>query len=205
MSPADRLVAQLRDMLDRGGTPLFVGIDGGSGSGKSTLASAVTDRLRDGADPVATTVIDGDDFYLGGSAAQWDRRSAAQNADRVIDWRHQREVLQALRRDGAAQWAPFDWDAETWETDEPPHVATPVLVRAAPVVILEGVYSCRPELHDLLDLRVLVDVPRLVVEQRVRAREGEDHRPDWERRWRRAEDHYFDVTMTPERFDMVLG
>ena len=203
MTSADRLVARVRDLLGRD-EPLIVGIDGGSGSGKSTLAAAVAERLLGGTDPVATIVIDGDDFYRGGSAAQWDRRTAAQNADVVIDWRRQREVLQALRRDGTAQWAPFDWDAGTWESEEPPHVPTPVLVRAVPVVVLEGVYSCRPELHDLLDLRVLVEVPRPVQEQRALEREGDDHRPDWELRWRRAEDHYFGATMTPERFDMVL-
>lgn len=203
--PASVLVTRLLDEIDPAHGPLVVGLDGRSGSGKSTLAAAVSSGIAEaghGAD--AVTVIEGDEFYEGGSAETWDSRTAAQNADRVMDWRRQRDVLDQLRRTGVAAWHPFDWESDDWASDAVPLAPTPVVARSAPVILLEGAYSCRPELHDLLDLRVLLDVPHDVRRRRRLEREGDDHRPDWDARWSAAEDHYFGTTMTPDRFDLVL-
>ena len=83
--------AQALDWLDQqvAGSELtvFVGIDGRSGSGKSTLAARTADRRGD------TVVIEGDQFYAGGSAGTWDQRSIEDRASLVIDWRRQRTVL----------------------------------------------------------------------------------------------------------------
>ena len=75
----------------------------------------------------------------------------------------------------------------------------------AQVVILEGVYSCRPELADLFDLRVLYDARREVRLQRIAEREGADYRTDWNRRWEEAEQWYFTQVMPPHAFDLVLS
>src|SRR5690606_32364126 len=120
---------------------------------KSTLATHVG-RLLGEQHQLDTTVIEGDDFYAGGSAAAWDARTAEEKATSVIDWARQREVLSDLRRHGSATWFAFDWDAPSWDGDDPPMVVDAIWVGITPVVILEGAYSCRPELADLLDLRV---------------------------------------------------
>ncbi|MEV1293962.1 hypothetical protein [Pseudonocardia sp. NPDC049635] len=199
------LAARLRPP-GAGRRPLFAGLDGRSGAGKSTLAQALTQDVGPAGDgPGQVTVIEGDEFYGGGSAEVWDRRSAAEKVDRVIDWRRQRDVLERLRRHGVAEWHGFDWDSEDWDSEIIPLVAAPTVVRAAPVVVLEGVYSCRPELHDLLDLRVLLEVPRHVRRRRLLDRDGDEYRADWDARWSAAEDHYFGTVMPPERFDLVLG
>ena len=72
------------------------------------------------------------------------------------------------------------------------------------MVILDGAYSARPELADLFDLRVLLDVPRRVRRERLLRREGERDRAEWEARWGEAEDLYFETLMPPESFDLVL-
>lgn len=103
--------------------PFFVGNDGHSGAGKSTLAAAVTTDFsdpRDNHDRV--TVIDGDDFYTGGSAVLWDGRTTAENVDQVINW-------QATERD----------------SEVVPLTLAPTLARAAPLIVLQGTYSCRSE------------------------------------------------------------
>ena len=150
--------------------PLFVGIDGRSGTGKSTLAAAVSDGFTETGDDNLVTVIEGDQFYVGGSAATWDRQPAAGKADRVIDWSRQRDVLLQLRVRGVAEWHSFDWDADDWDSEVVPLVPVPLVARATPVIILEGAYSCRPELHDLLDFRVLLDVPRDLRRSQLRTR-----------------------------------
>ncbi|MEZ5183251.1 MAG: MOSC domain-containing protein [Acidimicrobiales bacterium] len=204
-SPAELaapLVDRLRSMAAEVDRPITVGVDGRSGSGKSTLAATVADALRAGGPTV--TVVEGDDFYLGGSARTWDERTAAEKADTVIDWRTQRPVLEALRAGRATTYRPFDWESDDWDAEARP-MGAPVAVEAADVVVLEGAYSCRPALTDLLDLRVLVDVPRTVRRAQLLDREGEEYRADWEARWSEAEDRYFGSIVPAEGFDLRLG
>ncbi len=202
---ASELIARLRAELAGRHAPLFVALDGRSGAGKTMLAIAVASGLRRADDDDGVVVIEGDQFYAGGSAATWDRRTTSEKAAGVIDWRRQRAVLLELREQGAATWRPFDWEAADWDADRVPLAREPVRCRAGSVVMLEGAYSCRPELHDLLDLRVLLQVPRDVRRRRLLDREGEAYRADWEARWSTAEDHYFDAVMPPSAFDVVLG
>jgi uridine kinase len=195
------VVAAARGVLDRH-ERVVIGIDGRSGAGKSTLAANIARTL--GSDQVGVLVIDGDQFYAGGSSATWDRRSAPEKADLVIDWRRQYRVLEDLRSSGTAEWHPFDWDADDWDADSVPLAPNPIAVQTEPLVILEGAYSCRPELHDMLDLRVLLTAPVDVRHRRLTDREGYEYRVDWVARWSAAEDHYFGTVMTPDRFDLVL-
>ena len=206
LTQLDELLALIRARASEvsAGRPLVVGIDGCSGSGKSTLAARLVEALGAGAEPIEAVVVEGDDFDAGGTATQWDRRTAEEKADQVIAWCRQRAVLEGLRGWGVAAYHPFDWDSDDWDRDPPPFTDEPITVEAAPVVILEGAYSCRPELHDLLDLTVLLDVPTAVRRARLLAREGDEYRADWESRWSEAEDHYFGAVMPPSRFDLVV-
>ena len=204
MTTSDEVVTAIRNRRAELDDLLVVGLDGRSGVGKSTLAERVVAELSVGTEPVEAVIIDGDGFYAGGTAARWDRRTAEEKADQVIDWRRERAVLDGLRRWGEATWHPFDWDSDDWDQDPPPFADDPVSIEAAPVVILEGAYSCRPELHDLLDLRVLLVLPDDIRRRRLGRREGDESHADWDARWAEAEAHYFDTLMPPTRFDLVL-
>lgn len=200
----DILIARLREMLGVGQHPILVGLDGRSGVGKSTLSARIARELN-AADRIAqVTVIEGDEFFAGGSAEAWSRRTIAENAGRVIDWRRQRTVLEHLLRDGVATWYPFDWDAERWDTDDAPLKDTLVSARASALIILEGVYSCRPELQDLLDLKVLMITPEAVRLKQLLQREGDTDQNGWVARWSAAEDYYFGHIMPPEQFDFMV-
>lgn len=183
----DRIAELSRERL----TPLLLAIDGRSGAGKSTLAAAVAAELEG-------AVIDGDDFYSGGSAVKWDAMTAAERVDHCIDWRHQLPVLEALRRGEVATWRPYDWETDDGRLAD--HLLNCLPRR---VVILDGAYSARPELAHLLDLRVMLDVPDEARRQRLQRREGEDYRAKWEARWALAEEYYFQQVMPPEAFDLV--
>ena len=75
----------------------------------------------------------------------------------------------------------------------------------ADVVVLEGAYSCRPELAERLDLTVLLHVESGVRLDRLLERDGQPYRDDWLARWTEAEDYYFSVVRPPESFDLVLS
>lgn len=173
-------------------SPLVVAVDGRSGSGKSTLAAWIASQL-------GATLIDQDDFYTGGTLDDWRHLSSRQKADRVIDWRRVRaEVLLPLRAGATARWHPFDW--EKLDGLAP----VPIEAGPSPIVILDGAYSARPELADLIDLSILVTLPDDVRRARLAQREGEDLTLEWQAVWDEAEAFYFGTVRPPEAFDLVI-
>ncbi|MGZ9811148.1 uridine kinase family protein [Pseudoroseicyclus sp. H15] len=179
MTLVDRLRLQPR--------PLRIAIDGRSGSGKSTLSALLAKDL-------GATLIEGDAFYGGGTALRDEPPEAL--AARCIDWRRQRAVLQTLTAGRTAHFRPFDWEAFDGS------LGMETLLPPAEIIILEGVYSARPELADLIDVALLVTASPASREARLLAREGEI--TAWERQWHRAEDWYFAHAAPPERFDHII-
>ena len=167
----------------------MVAIDGRSGVGKSTFAAELARAL-------SATLIEGDDFFAGGTVVRND--TAAERVDDCIDWRRQRAVLELLKQERPASWFPFDWHRFNGELDSKPTSCEP-----ASVVLLEGVYSGRPELSDLVDVRILLVLPEEVRLARLVARDGPIEA--WARQWHEAEDDYFARIAPPESFDLVLG
>lgn len=163
-------------------------IDGRSGVGKSTLAEWLGSEL-------SATVIEGDDFYAGGIGILKDPPQA--RAQRCIDWQTQRQVLGALRQGQSAEYRAFDWDAFDGSL-----AAEVTRVSSAAIIVLEGVYSARPELRDLVDLTLLLRVSDAVRKQRLIQREGEIG--PWETQWHEAEEWYFANAAPPSAFDMVI-
>lgn len=175
--------------------PVAVALDGHSGAGKSCLATALA--LRAGG-----TVLEGDDFYQPALASlapdDRNRMSAAEAADIVIDWRRLRsEALEPLARGEAARFRPYDWDARDGR------LAEPRLLRAGDVVVVDGVYSARSELADLVDLAVLVETDEATRADRLARRKADD--PDWAAFWERAEQHYFRFVRPPSSFDVRIA
>ena len=192
MDPVSLLAGQIRQIESNPPYPILVALDGRSAAGKSTLAALV-------APLVGAVVIDGDDFYSGGTAANWDAMSAVEKADHCMDWRRQRPVLEKLAMGETASWHPYDWEA-----DDGSLARIPVICEPAPVIILDGAYSARPELADLFDLRVLLDAPAGLRRAQLIEREGEGYREEWNARWDEAEQWYFGEVMPPESFDLVI-
>ena len=74
----------------------------------------------------------------------------------------------------------------------------------ADVIILDGIYSFRPELADLVDLSVLVLIDDKLRHKRLEDREGQDFMRQWHAIWDEAEDHYFTKVRKPSDYDLVI-
>nr|WP_294691438.1 NTP transferase domain-containing protein [uncultured Friedmanniella sp.] len=177
------------------GRPRVIALDGASGTGKSTLAAAL--RLRTGA-----TVLPGDDFYAPSmavlDAAGRDRLTGADVAARAFDWRRLRaEALEPLRAGRPARYRPFAWGAGP----TPDALADPRTLPPGPVVVVDGVYSARPELADLVDLAVLVTAPEPVRAERLVARRDD---PGWASLWERGERHYLTQIRPARSFALTV-
>jgi uridine kinase len=190
--PEARNVIRRIEELAQVTSPVVVALDGRSGTGKSTVSTWLAEHL-------GGTRVDQDDFYTGGDIEDWRRLTPSQKADRVIDWERVRtEVLLPLREGSVASWHPFDWETMAG--------LAPEVITAQPskVVILDGAYSTRPQLADLIDLSVLVVLDDAVRRERLRQREGEDYASSWHQVWDEAEDWYFTRVRPPETFDLVI-
>lgn len=73
------------------------------------------------------------------------------------------------------------------------------------MVILEGAYSSRPELADLLDFTVLVEAPEPERRARLAAREDPAFLADWHDQWEGAEEHYFEEIRPASSFHLVIN
>jgi uridine kinase len=173
----DRVLDLVADRLRTPGPPVLVGIDGPSGSGKSTLARALAARLPD------RSVIHLDGVYPG-----WDGLEAAVGP-----------VAAALADLAAGRPARHPtWD---WRHDRP---GPPHAVRAAAVVIVEGVGACARACAEHLSVQVWLDAPTAERHRRAMARDGDGYRPHWDR-WAAQERAHFAAERTADRADLRLG
>jgi para-aminobenzoate synthetase len=193
------IIAEIRRRMVNRTTPLLVALDGTSGSGKSTLAALIVAEL-------GAVLIPSDDFYAADIPdAQWDARTPAARAADAIDWRRLRaEALIPLLSGRPAQWHAFDFEAGTRPDGTYAMRADFVVRQPAAVVVLDGAYSARPELTDLIDLAVLVDAPIEVRHARLAAREEAHFLAAWHARWDAPEAYYFSQVRPRASFDLVV-
>jgi uridine kinase len=194
-----RVVPEVRRVQQRHSRPVVVAVDGGSGAGKSVLARAVGSTLD-------AAVIPVDDFFAAEiPAGAWETFSVEERLRRVFDWDRLREdVVLPLLASRRAQWHAFDFAAGLRADGTYGMQAEPTEVAPAGVVLLDGAYSAGPQLSDLVDLAVLVDVPLPVRHTRLAAREDADFMVGWHRLWDPVEAYYFTHVRPRESFDLVV-
>ena len=196
LQPAvNEIVSRMTAVGKRKGSPLLIAVDGRSGAGKSTLAQIIADRT-------GGVIVVSDDFYSGGSDDKWQGYSPQAKVDEVIDWRRLRsQVLEPLLAGKPASWHPLDFEPGRGWTGWKSEI---VKVKPANVIILDGAYSARPELADIVDLSVLVEAPEQIRRERLRAREGDAFMERWHKIWDSAEDYYFFQVRPGGSFDLVI-
>lgn len=189
----DNIVAHIQARLANHPGVLVVGLDGMSGTGKTSIAREVSARLD------AVNVLC-DNFFTGGHNSAWAKRSTQDMIDSVIDWRRiRREVIEPLRAGKIASWHPFNWKKfEGLDTKT-------LTAHPKRVVILDGAFSARQELNDVVDYTILLTMPEEERVKRVIEREGEAYSEDWHNTWQESMNHYFLTLSPPESFDLVVG
>lgn len=189
----EKVISRTKVLMMKSNRPILIALDGRSGTGKSTIAKQIASRI-------GGIEIVSDDFWVGGSHAEWDTRPPKEKAEMAIDWKRIRtEVLEPLLDGKAVAWHPFDWDAGKGLSSKTIHRDP------SPLIILDGAYSTRPELQDIIDLSILVEVPDDTRRRdRLVKRENAEYMADWHRRWNSAEEYYFSQVRPRSSFDMII-
>jgi uridine kinase len=165
-------------------------IDGAGGAGKSTLAAAIRSALA-----IAVAIVPVDDFYRPLTDDQRMALDPRHGYESYFDWQRMRDqAVVPLRAGKPARYQRYDWSSD--------RLAEWIEIAPAPVVIVEGVYSSRPELRALIDLAIFVDTPREERERRMRSR-GQNA-GGWIERWMAAEDWYLEHIDPARHAGLVL-
>ena len=171
------------------GRTTLVAIDGLGGAGKSTLAAQVCEELEGAA------IVPVDDFYRPLSDPKRAKLSPEEGYNRYFDWERLRDdVLAPLSRSARSRYRRYDWATNRlaeWREVEP----------GGPVIV-EGVYSTRPDLRPYFGVTVYVDTPREQRLARMLSRGYEDR--SWIERWMAAEDWYAEHVRPGKHVDLVV-
>jgi len=175
--PHIRTYAQLaQELRERTGGVRLVGIDGCGGAGKSTFAERLA---RHGDDwPIVHT----DDFATHDEPLDWWPRMLA-------------EVIEPMEKRRPATFRPYDW------VNRRP--GEPMTVRAAGVVLIEGVGATRSAWRERLALRIWVDTDSELRLRRGLDRDGEELAEFW-LGWRIEEDRYVAEENPAAHADLVV-
>ncbi len=163
---AEKIAAQVLELVDRGNSMPIVLIDGRSNSGKSTLAAEVQNLIFKNGES-APRVVHMDDLYLGWSGLQ----AGADYLNRFI--------LKPLSDSYIAQWREFDWanpgelgyEARNGEWRE--------FAGGTPLII-EGCGALNQLSAQVANIKIWLEVPQEIRHQRWLEREGSaEHWAEW--------------------------
>jgi uridine kinase len=166
-----------------------VAIDGRCASGKSTLADALAARL-------GCAVFHTDDYFLRPEQRTPERLSTPggnMDRERLLD-----EVILPLER-GEETVVHRAFDCKTWA------MTPPVETKVGNVAIVEGSYSCHPELRDHYGLCVFLTVSPEEQMRRITAREGEAAAEIFRTKWIPLEEEYFRAYRVSVRCDLSFS
>ena len=151
-----------------------IAIDGRCGSGKTTLANKLKEYLN-------CHIFHMDDFYLQASQRTKERyNEPGGNVDRE---RFKKEVLDPLKNQQDVLYRPLDCSSMS--------ISEGTLYPYKPINIIEGSYSCHPDLINTYDLTIFVDIDESLRHKRIEERNGKEALNMFIKKWIPLEEKYF--------------
>ena len=168
------------------GKRFIVAIDGRCASGKTTLA----EELKN----VTGCTVFHTDYYFLRPEQRTDERFSTPGGnfdrERFLD-----EVLRPLASgEDTVVYRKFDCKTMT--------LGEPVTVAPADVVVVEGAYSCHPDLFGFYDMRVFLSVSKEEQTARIIKRNGSEGLSNFIEKWIPLEEAYFSEFDVERRCDM---
>lgn len=151
-----------------------IAIDGRCGSGKTTLAN----KLKAYFD---CHIFHMDDFYLQEYQRTQERyNEPGGNVDRE---RFKKEVLDPLKNQQDVLYRPIECSSMS--------ISEGTVYPYKPINIIEGSYSCHPELIDDYDMTIFLDIDESLQHKRIEKRNGKEALNMFIKKWIPLEEKYF--------------
>lgn len=187
LPPLPVILHAIRQCTVPANRPLLVAIDGRCASGKTTLAANLQKSC-------GYEIIHMDDFFLRPEQRTKERyESPGENVDHE---RFLEEVLQPLHQGKSVKYRPFDCFTQ--------QLAAPVCIQPAPVILIEGSYSCHPDLWPYYDLHIFLTVSPEQQMKRIVARNGEEYAEVFRTKWIPLEEAYFSAYELASKCDICF-
>ncbi len=170
---SDRLKEKIV-LLSEGRRLFIVAVDGRCASGKTTLANELSKKLD-------CNVIHTDDFYLQPfqrTAERYAEPGGNLDRERLI-----REILEPLSMGKKPLYQPFLCHLMNF--------GQLIRLENKRIYIIEGSYSCHPELRSFYDMTVFVTVDADTQKKRILERNGEEKLRAFIEKWIPLEEKYF--------------
>lgn len=167
--------------------PAILAIDGRCASGKTTLGNQLAAEWN-------ASLFHMDDFYL--QPHQRTEERLAEPGGNVDRERFLEEVLLPLREGKPVSYRRFDCRTFTFEPAR--------LIEPGEIAIVEGSYALHPQLRDLYDLRLFLDIDPEEQMRRILKRNGPEAAERFRTRWIPLEEAYFEGCSVREASDIQL-
>ena len=182
-----KLCRQLTEIAAGKPGPAILAIDGRCASGKTTLGNRLAAEWN-------ASLFHMDDFYL--QPHQRTKERLAEPGGNVDRERFLEEVLLPLREGKPVSYRRFDCGTFTFEPAR--------LIEPADIAIVEGSYSLHPQLRDLYDLRIFMDVEPDEQMRRILKRNGPEAAERFRTIWIPLEEAYFAGCKVRENADICI-
>lgn len=168
--------------------PVLIALDGRCAAGKTTLAEKLHEMIN-------CTVFHMDDFFL--RPEQRSKERLDMPGGNVDYERFREEVLMPLKSGvPKISYQPYDCHEQ--------QLLQPVIVKPAQVVLIEGSYSCHPELWDFYSLHIFLTVNPEEQLRRIAGRNGKGNIRQFQEQWIPLEEQYFMAYQVMERCDLCF-
>lgn len=165
----------------------IVALDGRCASGKTTLAEKIAKELD-------CNIIHTDDFFL--QPFQRTKQRYAEAGGNLDRERLLKEVLIPLKEGKQISYRPFICHSMS--------LGEKITLPVKKITLVEGSYSCHPELTGFYDMTVFVTADKETQRQRILARNGREGLEAFEKKWIPLEEKYFEQCRTEEGAEVVI-
>lgn len=157
-----------------GKSPFLVAIDGRCAAGKTTLAALLQKELD-------CSVVHMDHFFL--RPEQRTDKRLQQPGGNVDYERFEQEVMLPLKKGIDFTYRPYDCQRQ--------ELSEPMQIVYKPVCLVEGSYSCHPQLFEYYDFRIFMNVNPKEQLRRIELRNGKEGLMAFKEKWIPLEENYF--------------
>lgn len=182
------ILSEIQDkwnLLSKPGVPFLIALDGRCAAGKTTLAAQLQEKT-------GCNVLHMDDFFL---RPEQRTKERLQQPGGNVDWeRFRDEVLFPLKRGISCFYRPYDCHTQMFKKS--------VQIYPNGLTLVEGSYSCHPELWNFYHFHIFLTVSPEKQLCRIRKRNGTEELEMFQKKWIPLEELYFQTFSIKERCEL---